>query len=111
MVGLRLKTKEIERCGHEMKCALAMCQGKKQGGPQDALQGVWIDPGRFGSIGMIKLCGYAWPEEAKTESATRKREQRIREALEELRWLKWKIADTANGTFKIKCPKLKDLKN
>ncbi|MDR2749685.1 MAG: replication protein C [Clostridiales bacterium] len=71
----------------------------------------WIDPGKSGSIGMTKLCEYAWPEDAKTKSAQRKREQRSREALDELKPLKWKIVETANGTFEIKRPKLKDLNN
>lgn len=64
----------------------------------------WIDPGKSGKIGMDALCGYAWPNDA-SNSAMRKRRQRVREALAELEALGWSVTEYARGKCDIERPK------
>jgi Replication protein C (RepC) len=61
----------------------------------------WIDSGESRRATVETLCGYVWPEGAKTE-AMKKRRQRVRAALDELRGLGWAVIEYAAGKFEIR---------
>lgn len=60
----------------------------------------WIDSGESRRATVETLCGYVWLEGAKTE-AMKKRRQRVRAALDELRGLGWAVIEYAAGKFEI----------
>jgi hypothetical protein len=61
----------------------------------------WIDSGESRRATVETLCGYVWLEGAKTE-AMKKRRQRVRAALDELRGLGWVVNEYAAGKFEIR---------
>ena len=68
----------------------------------------WINSGESRRVTIETLCGYAWLEVAKNEAmkerqaeTTKKRRQRVRAALEELRALGWAVIEYATGKFEI----------
>lgn len=63
----------------------------------------WINPGKSRRVAVETLAGYAWPEPAEGSSA-RMRHKRIREALEELRAVRWNTHEYARGKFEIARP-------
>ena len=65
----------------------------------------WIDCGRSKPVGLDKLVSYAFPD--KSSAATdRKRQSRVRKALDELAELGWSISEHAKGRFTIGRPAL-----
>lgn len=61
----------------------------------------WINSGEARRATVETLCSYVWLEGASTE-AMKKRRQRVRTALDELRDLGWTIIEYAAGKFEIK---------
>lgn len=64
----------------------------------------WINPGMRRDVGIDTLCSYVWPDEG-SDAAMRKRRQRIRSALTELRKVGW-FADVQNGVVTLGRPKI-----
>lgn len=64
----------------------------------------FVDAGKSHRFTLDTLCGYVWPDEANKE-AMKKRRQTCRKALEELRALRWNVAEYATGKFCITRPK------
>lgn len=54
-------------------------------------------------ITIEKLCEYAWPD-ACSEATQRKRHQRVRQAIDELRQIGWKCEELMYGRFQITRP-------
>lgn len=61
----------------------------------------WIDSGESRRVTVETLCGYVWLEMAKTETM-KKRRQRVRAALDELRGLGWAVIEYTIGKFEIR---------
>lgn len=61
----------------------------------------FIRPGESRQISIDTLCQYAWPDAASTAAAQRKRQQRVRQAIEELRQLGWKCEEVMHGRVRI----------
>lgn len=60
----------------------------------------WIDPNRSGKVAVDTLCSYAWPDKA-SAATMRKRRQRVREALLEIKALGWTVIEYARGKYDI----------
>jgi hypothetical protein len=60
----------------------------------------WINSGESRRVTVETLCGYVWLEVAKAE-AMKKRRQRVRAALDELRCLGWAVIEYAPGKFEV----------
>lgn len=60
----------------------------------------WIDIGKSGRATIETLCSYAWPSEA-SPNTMKKRRQRAKEALAELKLLGWTITEYARGKYEI----------
>lgn len=67
----------------------------------------WIDPGESGRVTIDVLCSYVWPDEA-SPATMRKRRQKVRKALEELKGIGWTVKEYAKGKYKITRPKPAD---
>ncbi|MFM5270770.1 replication protein C, IncQ-type [Aeromonas veronii] len=65
----------------------------------------WIDCGRSKPVGLDKLVSYAFPDKSSV-ATDRKRQSRIRQALDELAELGWSISEHAKGRFTIGRPAL-----
>ena len=63
----------------------------------------WINPGKSRRVTVDTLAGYAWPEPGEG-SCTRMRHKRVREALDELRAVRWVVHEYARGKFEIARP-------
>ncbi len=59
----------------------------------------WIDPGKSGRVELDTLCGYVWPDEA-SDDAMKKRRQKVRKSLDELRRL-WTVDEYAPNKLNI----------
>ncbi len=66
----------------------------------------WIDPGKTGEAKLSTLARYVWPEEAKTAITERRRRQKIRLALDELKAAGWRIAESKTGICRISRPRV-----
>ncbi|MCO6441033.1 MAG: replication protein C [Nitrococcus mobilis] len=66
----------------------------------------WINPGGSGSISIDKLCTYLWPRPAASAATMRKRKQRIREALDEMKSLGWAVTEQAADKFNVGRPQI-----
>lgn len=65
----------------------------------------WIDPGKSGEIGVDKLAGYVWPEEA-TETQIRWRRAKVRKAVAEIGAAGWRIEELRKDFWRLIRPKL-----
>lgn len=62
----------------------------------------WLSPGRRNLIGIDTLAGHVWPGAAASDSAARKRRQRIREALGSIDRLSgWTISERMDGVAEV----------
>jgi hypothetical protein len=61
----------------------------------------WIDPGNSREVGIDTLSGYVWPDEAKSDSATRMRKMRVRRAVQELVDLGWQAEELRRDLWRI----------
>ena len=64
----------------------------------------WIDQGKSGNTEIETLCGYVWPDPAKTPSTERWRRHEVKKAITELSAIGWEIKEYANGKYKISRP-------
>lgn len=65
----------------------------------------FIDEGQSRAVSFDTLSGYAWPEQALSEAAARKRKFSIRKALEEFQALGWEVEEADGSKVVIKRPK------
>lgn len=63
----------------------------------------WINQGKSGKASLDTLASYVWTDKA-TDSAKRKRWQRVREALTELTIIGWKVEEYETKLFEISRP-------
>jgi hypothetical protein len=66
----------------------------------------WIDPGKSGRVEIDTLCGYVWSDKAEG-STMRMRKKAIRDAINELSALGWKITEYAKEKYEVKRPPIK----
>ena len=65
----------------------------------------WVDVGQSRTVQLDTLVAYVFPEEA-SMATHRKRQSRVRKALNELAELGWSISEHAKGRFTIGRPAL-----
>ena len=67
----------------------------------------WINPGMRRRVSVETLCSYVWPDAA-SDQAMRKRRQRVRSALTELRRVGW-FVEEQEGVVMLGRPKLRSI--
>lgn len=65
----------------------------------------WIDPGKSGEVGIDKLAGYVWPDEA-SEAQARWRKTKVRKAVAEIGAAGWRIEETRKDFWRFIRPRL-----
>lgn len=64
----------------------------------------WINPGKFGRVGLDTLCEYVWPDQTSNTNTLKTRRQTARKALAELAAVGWTMSEYAKGKWEIKRP-------